>query len=390
MPDTNIKTIIAEIRKTAQHMLTLADMLEDTACHDIRQQLEENGIGKQIASDIDPAVMTAILAQALMLADKNNGIAQTNHKPTAKPEKPKKPKTPTQPAETLTTTDNDTAKPAQTTNMNNGYVEKAREVFQRENIPVANPFETWSPEKCEAYYKNLNLHPDSIKQDGSFDRRTAWRIAQVKTVLANKNKTAKQIAPMVKHTPEEVEQLIESLSQTKKTNAKPDTVSSTNLADYLPKGQPINPAVNLANTKTMGERTKAIRTCLNLEIEQMAEKIGIPVDKYRFCESFGPDDETAHKIITALGCSPKIYDDVHGKYIPPIDKTEDIAIGRNIQTIRTQQNASIKDIAKQTGITVEWLRQIEDGTAHANLETLHMIAMSLNCKVRDLNPSETD
>ncbi len=67
------------------------------------------------------------------------------------------------------------------------------------------------------------------------------------------------------------------------------------------------------------------------------------------------------------------------------DPEEDllITIGKNIRTTRKEQNLTLKQMARRTGLSVSLLSQIERAESSASVSSLFKLATALDCKLTD-------
>ena len=67
-------------------------------------------------------------------------------------------------------------------------------------------------------------------------------------------------------------------------------------------------------------------------------------------------------------------------------KSKFIQLGQNIKTMREEKKITIQEISEKTGIRVEYLKKIENGTAYGILIDKHLskIANALRVKLSEL------
>ena len=67
-------------------------------------------------------------------------------------------------------------------------------------------------------------------------------------------------------------------------------------------------------------------------------------------------------------------------------KSQFIQLGQNIKTMREEKKITIQEISEKTGIRVEYLKKIENGTAYGILIDKHLsrIANALRVKLSEL------
>lgn len=83
-------------------------------------------------------------------------------------------------------------------------------------------------------------------------------------------------------------------------------------------------------------------------------------------------DTSARKTKTPLSQNP------HKTNIEPREKVLEVAIGRVVRASRRQQNATVSELSKITGLSIGMLSKIENGNTSPSLTTLQILAHALS------------
>lgn len=80
----------------------------------------------------------------------------------------------------------------------------------------------------------------------------------------------------------------------------------------------------------------------------------------------------------AAAAAPVLQQDPHKLDSTPQEKVLEVAIGREIKALRRQQNSTVQELSKKTGISPGMLSKIENGLTSPSLTTLTTLAEALS------------
>ncbi|WP_147114940.1 helix-turn-helix domain-containing protein [Tateyamaria sp. syn59] len=78
------------------------------------------------------------------------------------------------------------------------------------------------------------------------------------------------------------------------------------------------------------------------------------------------------------GPAPKLTQDPHSMRSGEREKVLEIAIGREVRARRKQQNTTVAELARVTGLSIGMLSKIENGNTSPSLTTLQLLADALS------------
>lgn len=127
---------------------------------------------------------------------------------------------------------------------------------------------------------------------------------------------------------------------------------------------------------TFSEKLKTIREEKQLTQKQVASRMGISQQAYGQYESGSrtPKRETIQKLSVALECNPAELDDSQSFWKKI----------KSLGNLRESCNLTQKKLAEETGLDLQDIKNIENGTVTPTIDVMRAIARALHCSLAEI------